>query len=560
MSDKKLKARITLQDDMSAKLGKIDGNIRQSQSQFAGMTSAVLKANIAFAAITKVFDVIGNVISGTSRRVKEFVTSSLDMASSLEQNKIALDTMLGSAEKASKLLTELSKFAAKTPFNLTELQDLTKQLVAFGFGVDDIIPTLTRLGNISAGVGRDKLPLIVYALGQVRVAGRLMGQDLMQFTNAGVPLIEALAETMGIAQKSVKDYVSEGKIGYKEVEKALRSLSEGNGRFAGLMDRQSESLGGLKSNFGDFVDSVKRRVGGIDEAGNIIKGGLIDKVKGAFESLMTYINENQGVIDEVSEKLSVAIGKLVEIAQSFIEAIISSDKVKEAFGGLKEAVVSLLDKLGIGPEKLDKVEESGGDLAETVVTGVVTGLTSLVEWLEKAYDWFEDNKTTINDVVDAFASIVTGIADVVKAISDFVNKEEVKTFLDIIKKAASFNPINIAIKGSNKLSDIQNEAWFRERGFVPTEGGMKYVGKASGTQYAQGGLTLVGERGPELLSLPRGSKVSTNDQTQKLGGSINVNINLSGAMITNQDQFIEKLKGEITRTLNNQTRLANYGM
>lgn len=111
-----------------------------------------------------------------------------------EQTQIAFETMLGSAELAKQTLQELSQFAATTPFELTQLEEASKRLLAYGLSAEELLPTLRMLGDISAGVGMDKLPQLILAFGQVRAATKLTGMELRQFSEAGVPLLGALVD------------------------------------------------------------------------------------------------------------------------------------------------------------------------------------------------------------------------------------------------------------------------------------------------------------------------------------------------------------------------------
>lgn len=145
--------------------------------------------------------------------------SALQAAADFEQTTISFEVMLGSASKAKKLLEELQTFAKKTPFNLVELQEATKRLLAYGVEGDKMIDTLGVLGNIASGVGREKLPQLILAFGQVKAATKLTGMELRQFSEAGVPILQALVDqankaggswqTVGGAAKKAKVDISE---------------------------------------------------------------------------------------------------------------------------------------------------------------------------------------------------------------------------------------------------------------------------------------------------------------------------------------------------------------
>lgn len=186
----------------------------------------------------------------------------LNLAGNLEQAKVAFGTMLGSGEKADKMLRDLSEFASKTPFELTGIRQTAKQLLAFGIESEKIIPTLKSLGDVSAGLS---VPIeqVAYAYGQVRVAGRLLGGELRQFTNAGVPLIEELSKNLWVAQDKIRKMVEDGAISFSDVEKAFQSMSGEGGKFADLMTKQSATLQGSWSNLVDASAQLGEAFGSI---------------------------------------------------------------------------------------------------------------------------------------------------------------------------------------------------------------------------------------------------------------------------------------------------------
>lgn len=191
-----------------------------------------------------------------------FLTKGIIQAGAgFEQTQIAFETMLGSAEVAKKTLSDLSKFAARTPFELVQLEEASKRLLAYGLTAEDLIPTLEMLGNISAGVGTDKLPQLILAFGQVKAVTHLTGMELRQFSEAGVPLLGTLAEQFGKTESEILDMVSAGEIGFPAVQQALSSLTVEGARFGDLMERQSQSLGGMWSNLKDQISLTARAIG-----------------------------------------------------------------------------------------------------------------------------------------------------------------------------------------------------------------------------------------------------------------------------------------------------------
>lgn len=177
-----------------------------------------------------------------------------------QQLEIAFGTMLGSESKAKALMDQMVNTAAKTPFDLMGVAGGAKQLLAYGAAADKVNDILVRLGNIASGLS---IPLndIVYLYGTTMVQGRLYAQDVRQFTGRGIPLVRELATMYGKTAEEINNMVSEGKIGFPEVEKVINKLTNSGGQFYNLMEKQSASLTGMISNLGDAWDSALNKIG-----------------------------------------------------------------------------------------------------------------------------------------------------------------------------------------------------------------------------------------------------------------------------------------------------------
>ena len=177
-----------------------------------------------------------------------------------QQLEIAFETMLGSGTKAKALMDQMVETAAKTPFDLAGVAGGAKQLLAYGESADKVNDTLVRLGNIASGLS---IPLndIVYLYGTTMVQGRLYAQDVRQFTGRGIPLVKELAAMYGVTAEEISAMVSEGKIGFPEVEKVIRKLTDQGGQFYNLMEKQSASLTGQIANLGDAWDMALNKIG-----------------------------------------------------------------------------------------------------------------------------------------------------------------------------------------------------------------------------------------------------------------------------------------------------------
>lgn len=213
-----------------------------------------------------------------------------------QQLEVAFKTMLGSAEKANALMSQLTTTAAITPFGLQDVANGAKQLLAFGMASNKVNETLIRLGDIAAGLS---IPLtdLVYLYGTTMTQGRLFTQDFRQFQGRGIPIADELAKQFGVAKKAVGELVTAGKIGFPEVEKAIIAMTSEGGKFGGLMEAQSKTITGQISNIEDAIDSMFNEIGQSSE-------GLIN---GALSSV-SFLIENYQTIAELLMVIAGAYG------------------------------------------------------------------------------------------------------------------------------------------------------------------------------------------------------------------------------------------------------------
>jgi tape measure domain-containing protein len=247
--------------------------------------------------------------------------STIDM----EQARIAFETMLGSAEEAGVLLEKIADFGAKTPFELPELVESSKKLLAYGETADNIIPIMQMLGDISAGVGKEKLPFLITALGQTRAKTVLAGGELKQFTETGIPLIEKLAEITGYSTTEIASDTKRLGISYDTVLEALGNMTEEGGDFHRAMIRQSSTLGGVLSNLADSFGIVGRAILGMNKKGEVREGSIFWHLREQAARLAEFLANNEGQIigffDKVFGKIGEVGGKVAAFLSPAVEAL-----------------------------------------------------------------------------------------------------------------------------------------------------------------------------------------------------------------------------------------------
>ncbi len=226
---------------------------------FAGIQKQAEESGISIDSMFQKIAAATGVTVGVAT-LKELASQVMNVRGEFQQLEIAFGTMLGSAEKANKLMQQLTKTAATTPFDLKGVAGGAKQLLAYGIAAEDVNQTLINLGDIAAGLS---IPLndMVMLYGTTMVQGRMFTQDLRQFQGRGIPIMQALADTMGVAKEEVQNLVSTGKVGAQEFQTALMSLVAEGGQFGGLMEKQSKSISGQISNIEDGIDMMFNEIG-----------------------------------------------------------------------------------------------------------------------------------------------------------------------------------------------------------------------------------------------------------------------------------------------------------
>lgn len=247
-----VKYTVSLKDLMSAQLDKMRGKTDQLDKSVDRTKNTIGNLN----------NIAGSIGLGLSiGGIASFGRSVVDSLKNYEYFSASLRTlMLGDAQAAKSLENSLIDLASKTPFSLTEVQDATKQLLAYGFAAGNVTTNIRMLGDVASAL---KIPFqdIAYLYGTLKVQGRAYTRDIMQFTQRGIPIIKELAKQYGVTEAEVSKLVEAGKVGFPEVERAFKSMTAEGGMFFNMMEQQSKTVGGQISNLGDNWEQLKVRIG-----------------------------------------------------------------------------------------------------------------------------------------------------------------------------------------------------------------------------------------------------------------------------------------------------------
>lgn len=258
------------------------------------------------------------------------VQSIVQVRGQFQQLELAFNTMLRSTEKSQVLMSQLVDTAARTPFDLTSIAQGAKQMLAFGSNVESVVDEIVMLGNVASGVSAP-LGDLIYLYGTLRSQGRAYTVDIRQFAGRGIPIYEELGKVLNVDRQELNKLVTEGKVGFPEVEKAFKNMTSEGGIYFNLMQEQSKSLTGMLSNLGDAWDSALNKIGKDNE----------DLFAGAIQGAIGLV-ENMDQIIRIVQAVTIAYG-------SYKAAIVLNTLATKGYTGVamidntvKQAKIALL--------------------------------------------------------------------------------------------------------------------------------------------------------------------------------------------------------------------------
>lgn len=209
-----------------------------------------------------------------------------------EQTSVAFKTLVGNETAAAKMLGDIYNFAAKTPYEPLDLENNAKMMLGFGVSAQKVVPYLKQLGDIAMG-DKEKLGGLSLVFGQVASAGKMQGQDLMQFINAGFNPLKELQKMTGKTYAELQDMMSKGQIGFDAVAAAIAHATSEGGAFNGMSDKLSQTvrgkfstmMGNIRQEASSMFDSIKPVVLGLMD----IVGALVPPISSALQFLLSIV-------------------------------------------------------------------------------------------------------------------------------------------------------------------------------------------------------------------------------------------------------------------------------
>lgn len=393
----------------------------------------------------------------------------------------------GQVSQAEGFIEQLKSFAARTPFEFPGLQDAASRFLAVGIEASRVIPIMTNLGNVTSimGTGEEGIKRATVALQQMATRGKVTGEELMQLSEAGIPALKLLSESLGVPVEKLQDMVSKGLVPADAMFKALESTTSTTlSSFTGGMDKMSQTTTGklstLKDNFSQFagriVDDALPAVNGfvsvlsddvvpwLEDAAETVKGlgeklsGIVGffqenevaarslgVVLGGALALITAAWVAQGVVATIEAAKSVAAWFATATASTTSATIQSKSTAQIVVGWvaagasaiLHGAVIvaqwawmgvqALLHAAKVAAAWLIAMGPIGLVIAAVVglVAIIVLNFDKIKEWIGKAWEWVKEKTTIVWEAITGFFTHIW--SDITNAVS--VGLENIKGWL-----------------------------------------------------------------------------------------------------------------------------------
>ncbi len=319
-----------------------------------------------------------------------------------EQTNVAFSVLVGNETKAAQMLGKITDMAAATPFGKMDLVKNAQTMINFGVATDKVLPLLRQLGDISGG-NAERLSGLSLVMGQVAAAGKMQGQDLMQFINAGFNPLRELSVMTGKSYEKLQDMMSKGRITYENVAAAVAHATGEGGKFNGMMEKQSQTVGGK---FSTVMDNIRE---------NAIN--MFDQIRSPLSDLLDTVNTSLpiifGVVNRLFGILSAGIRFVMQFRQELllVAAVIGTAwTVTKAYTtallvyhGVQTAI-TVATKAWTAAQWLLNIAMNANPIA--VVATVIGVLTGAVIYCWNKFAGFRAFLLTAWDTIKGFGNII----------------------------------------------------------------------------------------------------------------------------------------------------------
>nr|DAO79843.1 MAG TPA: tail tape measure protein [Caudoviricetes sp.] len=343
-------------------------SVKQLRDEYALFKDEGKEVALSVSDISNSFKKAFGVVAGISS-LEQLISKIIDVRGQFQQADTAIQTMLGSKEKADALLAKVREYATVSPLEFGDITSATQMMLGFNIEAEKIPRFIEAIGDVSMG-NSQKFNSLSLAFSQMSATGKLMGQDLNQMINAGFNPLSVMAEKSGKSIATLKKEMSDGKITTEMVQQAFIDATSAGGKFYNMSENASKTISGQMSMLSDAIDSALNNMGKSSE-GMIMKGikaattlvqdyERIGKVIGAL--LVTYGLYKTAVMVATAAENGHRISMMVMRAQVLLNqkavALLNTTMLANPYVLVAVAIGALITKLAMMKTHADLVREA----------------------------------------------------------------------------------------------------------------------------------------------------------------------------------------------------------
>lgn len=421
--------------DLNQYYGKYKGTLTQVIAEEERHERQLKKSGKAMSQLRNIAASYLSIYSGV-----RIVRQMADITGEFEMQKNAIAAMLNNAERAETIFKQIKTLAVVSPFEVKDLVSYAKQLTAFSVPYEELYDTTKRLADISSGLGVDMGRLIL-AFGQVRSSAVLRGQELRQFTEAGIPLIDELVRKFkelgeeGITTADIFDKIYTRQVPFEMVRDVLFEMTEEGGKFYKMQEVQADTLKGKITNLADAYDIFLAEIG---EKGSSVMGGFVDFLKDIMEH---HESLTKAVLVGASAYGTVRIAiMLTNVSFQTLKATMST----MPWGALAVALSSVVYAISSHNEEMSKAVKLYEEMDATIKRLITrteseeAALKLVFLRLADAEKGSEKYNKIKNEIIRKYGEYMKGLSEEIDAVEDLdtVYKKLHETMLGISKGKA----------------------------------------------------------------------------------------------------------------------------
>ena len=460
-----------------------------------------------------------------SEATEEGLTSGKELAASRETDRLAFATLLGGNEQADSFLSEVIRTADTTPFQYDDLTGLSKTLLSFGYAVEDIIPTMTKVGDAGAALGlsTSDIGTVATYIGRMKSSDKASLEYLNPLMERGFAVFEWLAEDRGVSQKKIYEMISKGTLtGSKASDVILRKFKE---LYSGQMEKQSKTTEGLDSTLEGTMENIEAAGGEAYNAlRNLGKEADIKAYGGELGEAMKGLNEVVGENRAYGENLSA------QYTREALEAVLLGKETTLDFGGKANELATLAAEYKAESDRYAEARDSGNTEEQREAGLAMERIYESTEALATAsYESSEWYQTTMDAELKEITTIRENTDGLVAAMNTYILN-------------------NAFTKGQGGV-DLQTGP------LVGDTDGNRYISRAEATAYANSlgysnayGLRRVPFNGYPAV-LHQDERVLTAAEARERDGGSGLVVNFTGPITVRQDSDLEELASRLADEL-----------